>query len=190
MNECKYDEKLSEIICSNDWLMTVLRNVQKCKLPDWFVSAGTIRSIVWDNLHGYKKFTPIKDIDVIFYDSNDLSTERERSAEERLNKLMPSEKWDVKNQAAVHLWFKDVFGYETIPLKSSEDGIKRWNSTSIGVRLQSSGEIYIAAPYGLTDLFEMKLRRNSKHIPKEFFRRKVKERRIEERWPMVEIVED
>lgn len=190
MNVCKYDEKLSEIICSNDWLMTVLRNVQKCKLPDWFVSAGTIRSIVWDNLHGYKESTPIKDIDVIFYDSNDLNSERERNAEERLNKLMPSEKWDVKNQAAVHLWFKDVFGYETMPLKSSEDGIKRWNSTSIGIRLQSNEEIYIAAPYGLTDLFEMKLRRNSKYIPKELFIRKVKERRIEEIWPMVVIVED
>ena len=190
MNENKYKKQLIQIVQSNEWLMKVLRSVQQCNLPDWFVAAGVIRSVLWDSLHRYNHPTPVKDIDVIFYDLEDLSFKREEVIKNDLNKLMPNMKWDVKNQAAVHLWFKDVFGYSVSPLESSEDAIKTWNSTSIGIRLLSDEELYIASPYGLTDLFDMKFRRNTKHIPKDIFMKKLKERGIKEKWPKVQIIEE
>lgn len=190
MKEVEFRKELKEIIYSNEWLMQVLRNVQEVNLPDWFVTAGTIRSIVWDSLHDHNSNTSISDIDVIYYDPENLSSNCEKRVEYDLSLLMSNVKWDVKNQAAVHLWFEEVFGYKTTPIKSCEDAIKRWNSTSIGIRLEKNDKIFILAPYGLTDLFEMKMRRNSLHIPKDLFLRKVKERRIEEKWPKVQIIED
>lgn len=190
MNEIKYHKELTSIIYSNEWLMSVLRASFECKLPDWFVAAGAIRSIVWDKLHGYKVPTPISDVDVIFYDPNDLSEERDKKAEIELSNYMPSVEWDAKNQAAVHLWYKDVFGFSIEPILSGEDAINRWNSTSIGVRLLSDDTLYIYAPYGLADLFEMKLRRNQRYIPRDSFLQKVNRSTIKEKWPMAQIISE
>ena len=190
MNEIKYYRELTNIIYANEWLMSVLRASRKCDLPDWFVAAGAIRGAVWDKLHGYKVPTPISDIDVIFYDRNDLSQERDKKAEAELSNCLPNVEWDAKNQAAVHLWYKDVFGFSIEPILSSEDAISRWNSASIGVRLLSDGNLYIFAPYGLTDLFEMKLRRNQRYIPRDSFLQKVNKSAIKEKWPMAQIISD
>ncbi|HYF82994.1 MAG TPA: nucleotidyltransferase family protein [Clostridia bacterium] len=190
MSEVKYYEELTNIIYSNVWLMNVLRTSRECDLPDWFVAAGAIRSIVWDKLHGYKDPTPISDVDVIFYDRYDLTQERDKKAEVELSSCMPSVEWDAKNQAAVHLWYEDVFGFPIEPIVSSEDAINRWSPASIGVRLLLDDSLYIYAPYGLTDLFEMKFRRNQTYIPIDSFLKKVKKSAIKEKWPMAQIVWD
>lgn len=190
MDENKYYRELTNIIFSNEWLMSVLRTARKCDLPDWFVAAGAIRSVVWDKLHGYKTPTLIRDVDVIFYDQNDLSQERDKKAETELSNFSPCVEWDAKNQAAVHLWYKNVFGFSIEPILSSEDAISRWNSASIGVRLLLDDNLHIFAPYGLTDLFEMKLRRNKRYIPRDSFLQKVNKSAIKEKWPMAQIISD
>lgn len=186
----EYYKELTNIIYSNEWLMKVLRTSRECDLPDWFVAAGAIRSIVWDKLHGYKDPTLISDVDVIFYDRNDLTQERDRKAEVELFSYMPIVKWDAKNQAAVHLWYKDVYGFSIEPILSSEDAINRWSPASIGVRLLLDDSLFIYAPYGLEDLFEMRFRRNQRYIPVESFLEKVKKSAIKEKWPMAQIIWD
>jgi uncharacterized protein len=54
----------------------------------------------------------LKDIDVIYSDPHDFSAETEASRKRRLRDLfrgLPI-KIDVKNEARVHLWYKDRFG--------------------------------------------------------------------------------
>ena len=192
MLEPRYDQALRNIIYENDWFMKVLKTVRECDLPDWFVGAGVIRSLVWDHLHGYSDGTPLKDIDVAYFDSSNLNPERDENILKLLMEKEPDVPWEVTNQAAVHLWYKEYFGYSVLPLESTEEAISTWpeTATSIGVRLLENDELNICAPFGLEDLFNMKLRRNPKRVTLELFRERIKEKRILQKWPMVEVIDN
>src|SRR3954467_10334676 len=101
MEEPDHERQLHQILRSNDWLVATLEAVRDCAMPDWIVGGGVIRNLVWDRLHGYTRPTPIADVDVAFYDPNDLSPECEHAFERELLHRMPNVRWDVKNQAAV-----------------------------------------------------------------------------------------
>ena len=166
--------------------MEILYTVEKMRLPDWYVAAGAVRSVIWDSLHGYDTPTPVHDVDVIFFDLYNLSNKTEKRIERELVLLMDGIEWDVKNQAAVHLRYQDVFGYAISPRKSSMDAMAAWSPSSIGVRI-SDGELKIAAPNGLDDLCGMIYSGN--YIPNDLFIARVKKRRIQEKWPLVRVIE-
>ncbi len=184
----KTEQMILNIIRGNDWMMHILYTVQRMHLPDWYVAAGAVRSVVWDYLHGFDTPTPVHDVDVIFFDPHDLSNEYEKEIEQKLRMRIQDIEWDVKNQAAVHLWYQDTFGYTIPPRKSSIDAIATWSPSSIGVRI-SDDEVIIAAPNGLDDLYEMKFRGNPAFIPNDLFLARVKKRRIQEKWLLVQIME-
>ena len=85
-------------------------------------NGATVRFVggcVRDALRGQ----PIKDIDIAYYDP-DLSYEAEDKHIRRVRALLkdiPIE-LDVKNQARVHLWFADKFGYDMPPYPSIQTG--------------------------------------------------------------------
>lgn len=60
MSTQKFELEFKSILYENDWFMKLLRTVSDCNLPDWFVGAGVIRSLIWDNLHKYLMPTPVK----------------------------------------------------------------------------------------------------------------------------------
>ncbi|MBC8507125.1 MAG: nucleotidyltransferase family protein [Chloroflexi bacterium] len=170
--------------------MEILDAVRECAPPDWFVGAGIIRNIVWDYLQEYERPTPVRDIDVAYYDPDDLTPERDISIQRELTDCLPGIPWEVTNQAAVHLWYEKVFGNAVPALTSIEEAISTWpeTATCIGVRLLVNNELVIVAPYGLEDLFQMILRRNPKRVSKEQFRRRVEERAPTEKWPKVRVI--
>ncbi|MBV7334261.1 nucleotidyltransferase family protein [Chloroflexi bacterium TSY] len=171
--------------------MDLLDVVRQCDPPNWYLGAGAVRNIVWDALHGYTKRTPVRDIDVAFFDPDDLTPERDATIQEQLRAIEPAEPWEATNQAAVHLWYEAHFGHSVAPHRSCEEAISIWpeTATSIGVRLLSDGRLKIIAPCGLSDLFEMKLRRNPARVSVEQFRKRVREKRILETWPQVELLD-
>lgn len=191
MKECDYEHNLKQIIHSNKWFMEVLRAVRDCAPPDWFVGAGVIRNITWDYLHCYTQPTPIADIDVAYFDPDDLSPARDQVIEAQLRQRLPNEPWEATNQAAVHLWYEELFGYAVPPLKSSEEAIGTWpeTATSIGVRLLDNDELLIVAPFGLSDLFEMILRRNTRRVSVEQFRWRTQEKKTLQKWPKVRLID-
>ena len=74
----------------------------------------------------------LKDVDLIYFDEQDLSFEAEASHERRLRDLfqnLPIE-LDVKNEARVHLWYEDRFGYAIKPYSSSADAIATFPTTA------------------------------------------------------------
>ena len=155
-------ERDLRLIRSTPWFMDALRAVRSVAPEGDCIGSGAVRNAVWDALHEYSSPSFLADVDVAYFDPDDLSEATERGYEERLRELRPNLVWDVKSQAAVHLWFHEVFGHEVEPLRSMEEAIATWPETAlvVGVGLQADDTITITAPLGLDDLFSMVVRRN------------------------------
>ncbi|ANY70261.1 hypothetical protein BBD42_30000 [Paenibacillus sp. BIHB 4019] len=151
MNEESY---IMDIIREDDWMMDILHTVRGLDLPDWWVCAGFVRSKLWDVLHDYKKRTPLADVDVIYYDAASLSEPIEKQLEQQLRSLRPEIPWSVKNQARMHV----VSGLP--PYSCSVDAISKFpeTATSLGVALDASGQLQLAAPWGVSDVLQAVLR--------------------------------
>lgn len=53
------EEDLGLLVRSNPWLLSVLRTVREVSLPQWAVTSGALRNLVWDHLHGYRHPIPL-----------------------------------------------------------------------------------------------------------------------------------
>ncbi len=171
--------------------MGIIVAVGSLHLPDWAVAAGVIRNVVWDHLHEYTQRTPVADVDVPYFDRTDLAPEGEEVAELELSRLVPEVHWDIKNQAAVHLWYPRRFGLRVPPFTSLEDAIAHNPETCVcvGARLHQGEGLDVIAPLGLEDLFDMVLRLNPRRATPDLFRKRLEEKRITIRWPLVRVVE-
>ena len=131
--------------------MNCLQAVAQLGLKDAWISVGLLRNTVWDILT--ETTTSINDIDVIYFDSSDISMEAEKLLEEKLKNILPNQPWSVKNQARMH--HKSGFS----PFKSSNDGVAHFpeTPTAVAARIYNE-ELEIMAPYGLKDLFEMQVK--------------------------------
>ena len=74
-----YELELTNIIKSEQLMMSILKTVQELQLNDCWVAAGVIRNKVWDYLHNVQ--TEINDIDVIYFDELNSSIEAEKALE-------------------------------------------------------------------------------------------------------------
>lgn len=146
-----FEKQLIEMIKQDSYLVSILKTVEKLKVNDAWVCAGLIRNKVWDKLHHIA--TPINDIDVIYYDPSNISWEIEKHLEKELGTLLPNQPWSVKNQARMHL----KSGFD--PFTSTYDGVAHFpeTPTALALRLYNN-EFEIMAPYGIQDLFEMKVK--------------------------------
>ena len=103
-----------------------------------------------------------------------------------------SGRWDVKNQAVVHLWFHKVFGHEVEPLRSMRDAVATWPETAVAVAvsLREDDAVAVNAPLGLEDLFSMVVRRNPRRVSVETYRKRVADKMYMTRWPRVRVVHE
>jgi hypothetical protein len=69
---------------------------------------------------------------------------------------------EVRNQARVHLWFEGKFGEPYGPLSSTAEALTRFvtPTNAVGVRLLADDGLHVEAPFGLEDLFSLRLRPN------------------------------
>lgn len=188
----QHRERLVEIVASTDWLMRALRAVRAVALPQGCIGAGAIRSTVWDFLHGYSTRSSVGDVDVAYFDREDLSRPREAHYQSRLAQLEPAVAWEVANQAAVHLWYENEFGEPSRPHQSLADAIGSWpeTATAVAVWLEHDDRIQVLAPLGLSDLFAGVVRRNAKCASAGAFEARVRDKRFAERWPKLRIIRD
>ncbi|WP_070885364.1 nucleotidyltransferase family protein [Pseudomonas argentinensis] len=132
----------------------ILQHVRDLRLPDCWVAAGFIRCAVWDHLHGHAPSPLPTDIDVIWFDPDNPLPERDFELEARLLNADNTLNWSVKNQARMHLRNGDR------PYESATGAMAYWpdTATAVAVRLSASGEVEVAAPFGLDDLFDLVVR--------------------------------
>ncbi|MDH4872149.1 nucleotidyltransferase family protein [Pseudomonas sp. BN515] len=146
--------QLKAIIASDPARMRILRLVRDLELPDCWVAAGFVRSAVWDHLH-QRTYSPLPpDIDVIWFNAKQAGADVDAGIEASLRNRAPSLDWSVKNQARMHLRNDDL------PYSSATDAMTRWpeTATAVAVRLGAGGELDVAAPLGLDDLFTLVVR--------------------------------
>ena len=154
------------------------------------MTSGVIRNLVWDRLHGYEEPTPVKDVDVAFFDPDNMSRERDKGIDRALRQRLPDLPWEVTNQAGVHLWYEAKFSHPIPPIVSLEDGISRnpETATSVGLRLDDDDAITVIAPLGLRDLFGLTLRRNPRQVSRDYFLQRLREKHITKLWPKVSVI--
>ncbi len=177
---------LASLIESDDWMMDILRTVSDLNLPDWWIGAGFVRSKVWDHLHGIQKRTPLPDIDVIYFDPENISEEKEKELEKILTSKSDAIKWSVKNQARMH----SIHGH--MPYKSSSQALSHWSETAtcIGVRLIKNKLIF-TAPWETEDLFNLILRPTKDYdTDRSLFNKRIREKNWLKIWPKLKIVND
>jgi hypothetical protein len=172
--------------------MRILATVRDVSLPDAWVGAGTIRDLVWGRLHG-PGFNPadVHDVDVVFFDSVDLSRDRDEQATRKLVVAAPDVPWQARNQAAVHTWYADRFGGDPVaPFSSIADAIATWpeTATAVAVRLDPAHEIEVCAPLGLTDLLAGVWRRNPRRVSLSESVARLARHKPAERWPAVRVI--
>lgn len=79
--------------------MDALRAVRTVGPPEGCIGSGAIRNAVWDALHDYATPSFLADVDVPYFDPDDLTQATEKRYEKQLEELRPELTWDVKNQA-------------------------------------------------------------------------------------------
>jgi len=158
-------ERLESIVRASPRVMRVLEIARDLGLPDWRIVSGAVYQTVWNALTGRDADYGIKDFDLCYFDATDTSYEAEDVLIRRAASAYPpqlSPLVEVRNQARVHLWFEDHFGEPYEALTCTDEALSRFVSPAyaVGVRLEADGSMSVAAPFGLDDLFAMRLRPN------------------------------
>lgn len=161
------EDRFVEIVRGVPTTMQVLETVRALDLPDWMIFSGAVYQPVWNHLTGRAPDYGIKDYDVAYHDDSDTSYEAEDVVIKRVAAAFEPPLRDlveVRNQARVHLWFEKKFGADEPypPLEDSAAALKRFVATAfcVGVRLEADDRLRVWAPFGLEDLFALRLRPN------------------------------
>lgn len=178
-------ERLTTILHATPRLMRAMRVARDLRLPDWLMFSGAVYQPVLNHLTGRAADYGIKDYDLAYFDGLDLSYEAEdrvvrRAAaafDEPLKGLV-----EVRNQARVHLWFAAKFGEAYPPLSCTAEALERFTSAAfaVGARLEHDDRLHIEAPFGLADLFALRLRPNPRRQSPHFARTCAN---VVRRWP-------
>lgn len=158
-----------------------LECVRQLNLPDCYIAAGFVRNMVWD--HNHSKLTPLNDVDVIYYDKNELSEALCFEYERRLQSMLPAFTWQVRNQARMH----ERNGDEQY--SSSVDAMSYWpeKETAVALRVNGHDEIECTSAFGFDSLFENTITYNPKRN-KEVFEQRVLSKEWFLTWPKLVVV--
>jgi hypothetical protein len=109
--------RFADIVRGDPDLVSLLTAAQELGLPQWRVVAGCLYQTVWNVLTNKPARTGIRDYDLIYFDDRDLSWEAEDQVVQRVAQHMRNlpAPVEVRNQARVHLWFKQRFVRTTRP---------------------------------------------------------------------------
>ncbi|WP_053367655.1 nucleotidyltransferase family protein [Bacillus sp. FJAT-27245] len=182
-------QKLIGIVEGNKWLQEAFSAANHI-LGEYYIGAGAVTQAVWNEISGYHPQYGIGDMDIVYFNGDDLTEEGEKSIETRIQSMLQPFpfKIDVKNEARVHLWYEKKFGYRIKPYTSLEAAIDTWptTATAIGIRKDEKGTYTVYAPYGLGDMFGMIVRANKVQITKEIY--EAKAFKWKSKWPALTVI--
>jgi uncharacterized protein len=171
------------------WLLRALEAVAGSGLPDAWVGAGVIRDVVWGQLCGGFDPVDVADVDVAYFDPDDLGKARDEAAQAALIRRA-SLPWEATNQAAVHIWYHTYFGGPPVSAFASvHDAVATWpeTATCIAVRQRRDG-IEVCAPHGLRDLLAGIWRPNCARVTAAISRSRLARQQGRRWWPAVTVV--
>lgn len=182
--------RLTDLLKGVSHVMDVLTAVRDQDLPDAWMVSGGIYQTVWNILTNRPLLHGIKDFDIIYFDGSDLSYAAEDRVIGKVNAALPqlANLLEVRNQARVHLWYEERFGRPYRPLDCSMDALTTYaaRTHAVAARLGPDGGIVLHAPFGLANLFGMRLVPNHALNNQETYEEKAE--RMKRLWPELEIV--
>lgn len=186
------EARLDRMVRSDPDLMHVLTVARSLGLPDWRVFSGAVYQTVWNALAARPVGYGRKDYDLGYFDP-DTSWDAEDVVIRRVAAAFEEpfrSQVEVRNQARVHLWFKDRFGENYAPLSCTDEALGRFVAPAfaVGIRLDPDDSLSVAAPFGLVDVFDRVIRPNPSRPRARGWDRAVASARA--RWPEVQIVFD
>jgi len=157
--------RLEAILRAAPTLMRVMETVRDLDLPDWLIFSGAVYQRVLNHLTGREPDYGVRDYDLGYFDAGDTSWDGEDQVIRRVAGAFDAplrEMVEVRNQARVHLWFEDKFGEPYAPLTSTAEALSRFTTVAfaVGARLEADGRMTVLAPFGLEDIFALRLRPN------------------------------
>ena len=183
-----YEDQLIQILTRHSFIMQILSELNRID-PKAYIAAGIIRNTVWAYLHDIDYPLNHTEVDVIFHDAKDHGKHANMIQKHMLSHF-PNIEWDVTNQALVHTWYKKDNGESIAPLTSIEHALSLWpeTATAIAVKLNDQHQIECLAPFGLEDLFELKLRWNPTLVSHQAFMKRLESKRFLERWSKLKLI--
>jgi len=182
---------LKSVLSRNEVLLEVLERSASLALPGWYVTAGCLFQTVWNVVTDRPPTSGIKDYDVFYFDGGDLSWEAEDAVITAGAKAFAglSGEVEIRNEARVHLWYRQKFGVACAPYASTEAAIDSFAATTccLGVRLEPGGRWRVYAPHGLSDVFNLVVRPNPVLAPREVYESKTARWRLH--WPELTVLE-
>ncbi|HLN47944.1 MAG TPA: nucleotidyltransferase family protein [Steroidobacteraceae bacterium] len=170
----------------------LLERLPPLGLADCWLVAGCLFQTVWNRCCGQPPTTNIRDYDVFYFDDSDLSFEAEDRQIRRLAAAFADldVTIELRNQARVHLWYRQRFGHDYPRLSACTDGIDRFlvACTCVGIRCTSGEPRTVYATYGLDQLYAGILRPNPLNLSASCFAEKATSYRA--RWPWLRIDAD
>jgi hypothetical protein len=167
------EQRLIGILRASPTLMRVMEGVRALGLPDWRLVSGCVYQTAWNHLTGRDPDYGLKDYDTVYFDPDPSWEAEDLFIREAFPPPLDA-MVEVRNQARVHLWFEQKFGEPYAPLGSTDEALERFvcPAFAVGARLERDDRITLAAPFGLDDLFAMRLRPNpNRRISAEAFAR-------------------
>ncbi|MEJ8476265.1 nucleotidyltransferase family protein [Roseibium algae] len=154
-------ETIRTIIAETPSLMAILTSIRDLELPDSWLVSGGIYQTVWNALTDRPASHGIKDYDIIYFDGSDLSFEAEDIVIRQVEAKLPSlaGQLETRNQARVHLWYEKRFGQPYAPLSCSMEALTNYaaKTHAVAARLRHDGKLDIHAPFGLSNIFAMRI---------------------------------
>ena len=181
-------EQFIRDMLSNRINRAIMENWRSLDLSDGWLVAGCLFQTAWNLRCGRAPEAGIKDYDIFYFDHRDLSSDAEARVQRRVDAVLGclGAPIEVKNQARVHLWYEEYFGYPYAQLASSTDGIDRFliPATCVGMRPTSTGyDVY--APHGLEIMYAGQLAPNPLVPHMTLFERKAAS--YKQRWDWLEV---
>ncbi|WP_404972774.1 nucleotidyltransferase family protein [Vibrio campbellii] len=138
--------------------MKAMECARSLALPDCYIAAGFVRNLVWDHLHHKPQPTPLNDLDIVYFDPNEIDDKAALIYEAQLTAMMPEFNWQVRNQANMHLRNGDK------PYQNTLDAMSYWpeKETAVAARLNEKNQIECISAFGIESLFEGQITYNPK----------------------------
>jgi hypothetical protein len=187
LSEKELQKILIKIIQSDEYTKHIIDFVydqSKDFYKDFYIGGGIIRNLVWDKQHHYKIRTPLDDIDIIYFDENNITKQADDAIEKKLKSILPNIDWSVRNQARMHTINNDEKYTDIV------DAVSKWPETASAILIKKDrfGKYKIIAPHGLKDLFMLYVR------PTPAFENKIQRvversqcKKWKEKWPNLRI---
>ncbi|MCE9945906.1 nucleotidyltransferase family protein [Aeromonas rivipollensis] len=178
--EAQLQARTEALLRADPLRMACLWAARELALPDWALGAGFVRNLTWDHLHQKAEPTPLNDIDLIYLDPGDPEGADEREHEAWLAERLPGQRWEVRNQARMHV------RQQVPPFASSLEALSHWVEvpTCIGVRLLANDEFEWLAPHGFGHNWSLQVSANPRcRQESRIFIDRIRDKQWQRIWP-------